>query len=208
MALVWAVVVLSSLPLLLAQPQDCASRLAGAIDSSTVGQLKGKWYLTASADTSSSGQELISLIQAAYIFLYPHPAGDRITTRTYTTVGSMCVHSPKHLSIQTTNTTTFWTDGGLVNLLLPLTDSLEETFLLVFSPDSKQHRGLVLYGRKPTVSKEQREALQVHLNCMDLQGQEMYYTQGQDECKEQAKEDEDREKEERGTTERNKVPRE
>ncbi|XP_038600511.1 alpha-1-acid glycoprotein-like [Tachyglossus aculeatus] len=207
MALVWAIIVLSSLPLLLAQPQDCASRLPGAIDSSTVGKLKGKWYLTASADASSSGQELISLIQAAYIFLYPNPAGNKITTRTYTTMRSTCIHNLNHLSIQRINNTTFWTERELLNLLLPLTANLEENFVLVFSPDSKQHRGLVLYGRKPTVSKEQREALQVPLNCLGLQGQEVYYTQGQDECKKQAKEDEDREKEERGTTETDKVPR-
>ncbi|XP_037654575.1 alpha-1-acid glycoprotein-like [Choloepus didactylus] len=178
MALPWALVALSLLPLLTAQDPTCPYQKAVPITDATLERLSGKWFFIAAVLRNPEYQQMTRLVEAAFIYLIPNLKKDTLLFREYQTIGKQCTYDVSSGGIQRQ-------DGTLSQIVqdrehfahLWLTKD-PETFITLLFPEDEHNRGLAFYARKQVVTREQLNEFQEALKCVGLQDDEILYTDG------------------------------
>ncbi|KAF4019625.1 hypothetical protein G4228_011102 [Cervus hanglu yarkandensis] len=106
MALLWALTVLSLLPLLDAQSPECANLMTVApITNATLDWLTGKWFYIGSAFRNPEYNESARMIQAAFFYFEPRHAEDKLIVRDYQTIADKCIYNRSTINIYRQNGT-------------------------------------------------------------------------------------------------------
>ncbi|NP_001272559.1 alpha 1 acid glycoprotein precursor [Capra hircus] len=177
MALLWALAVLSLLPLLDAQSPECANLMTAApISNATMDWLSGKWFYIGSAFRNAEYNESARAIQAAFFYFEPRHAEDKCMAREYQTIADKCVYNCSYINVYRQNGTLskFETDREhFADLLL---SNHFRTFMLAASWNGTKNVGLSFSADKPEVTQEQKKEFLDVIKCIGIQESEIIYT--------------------------------
>ncbi|XP_075415638.1 alpha-1-acid glycoprotein 1 [Tenrec ecaudatus] len=182
MALLWALAVLSLLPLLGAQDPACAILKPSAITNATMEQLSGKWFYLASAFRNPMYKKETKAIQAAFFFFSPNVTTDEILLREYQTVRGQCIYNSTKLWVQRENRTISRQEGHTEHVAHLLLTKDPKTYYLSFFIDDDLNKGLSLYGDKQEATEEQLQGFSHAVKCMGLEESEILFTNGKEDA--------------------------
>ncbi|XP_036185684.1 alpha-1-acid glycoprotein-like [Myotis myotis] len=175
MALLWALAVLSLLPLLDAQSPACPN-FSVPITNASLDQISGKWFYIGSAYRFPEYKKEASEIHAVFFYFTPNHTEDTILLREYTTVGDQCLYNSSSLKVQRENGTLSKSENGREHFRHLLLPKDPKTFMLASFPEDKQNMGLSFFADKPEVTPEQMEQFYVYLTCMGMDKSEVIYS--------------------------------
>ncbi|XP_005660428.1 alpha-1-acid glycoprotein isoform X1 [Sus scrofa] len=176
MALLWALAVLSLLPLLNAQNPLCANLTAVPITNATLDLISGKWYYIGSAFRNPQYNESARSIQAAFFFFDPKPAEDKINLREYQTIGNQCIYNDSSLKVHRENGSLSKHEMGREHVADLLLTKVPKTFMLINSLHDKNNVGLSFYADKAEVTPEQMKEFHDAIECTGIHKSEITYT--------------------------------
>uniref|UniRef100_A0A8C6FN48 Alpha-1-acid glycoprotein n=1 Tax=Moschus moschiferus TaxID=68415 RepID=A0A8C6FN48_MOSMO len=177
MALLWALAVLSLLPLLDAQSPECANLTTAApITNATIDFLSGKWFYIGSAFRNPEYNESARAIQAAFFYFEPKHAEDKLIVREYQTIADKCIYNCSSISIYRQNGTLSKIESGREHFGDLLLSKHFRTFMLAASWNGTKNVGVSFYADKPEVSQEQKKEFLDVIKCIGIQESEITYT--------------------------------
>ncbi|XP_057579161.1 alpha-1-acid glycoprotein 1 [Hippopotamus amphibius kiboko] len=184
MALLWALAVLSLLPLLDAQNPECANLTAvAAITNATLDKLSGKWFYIGSAFRNPEYNETARLIQAGFFYFEPKHAEDKIILRQYQTIGNKCIYNFTSLTVYRENGTMSVFESGREHFADLLLTKHPKTFMLAASWKGKKNMGLSFYADKPEVTQEEKKEFLDTIKCIGIHESEIIYIdEKKDQC--------------------------
>ncbi|KAM4877937.1 alpha-1-acid glycoprotein 1-like [Thomomys bottae] len=155
MALLGALAVLSLLPFLEAHNPALTNLTAIPITNATLERLSGRWFFLGSAFRNPVYKQSAEAIQAEFFDLDPNLTEDTILIREYQTMEHRCILNITNLRVQRDNGTLSKFEGNTEHLALLLLPRDPDSFMLAFSLEDEQNRGISFYGHKPYITLEQ-----------------------------------------------------
>ncbi|XP_047380892.1 alpha-1-acid glycoprotein 1 [Sciurus carolinensis] len=176
MALLWALTVLSLLPLLEAQSPACANLTVKPITNATLDWLSGKWFYIGSAFRNPEYKQEAQKIQADFFYFSPNLTADTILLHEYQSVGDRCVYNSSYLKVRRENGTLSKFEGAREHIAYLLLLRDPRTYILAFSLDDEKNQGMSFYADKPEATPEQLEEFHEALVCKGMNKSEVMYT--------------------------------
>ncbi|KAM5185169.1 alpha-1-acid glycoprotein-like [Callospermophilus lateralis] len=176
MALPWALAVLSLLPLLEAQSPACANLTAKPITNATLDWLSGRWFYIGSVFLDPMFKQMVQNVQASDFYFTPNLTQDTILFQQYLSLEDHCEYNSSVLWVHRENATFSRYDGGKKFTAQLLLQDFNSTYLLAFSMDDENKRGLSFYANKPEATPEQLEGFREALECKGMDKSEIMYT--------------------------------
>ncbi|XP_012885590.1 PREDICTED: alpha-1-acid glycoprotein 1 [Dipodomys ordii] len=175
MALLVALAVLSLLPLLQAHDPALANLTAIPITNATLQRLSGRWFFLGSAFRNPVYKQAAEQIQAEFFDLVPNLTDDTILVREYQTMEDKCIYNSTHLRVQRENGTLSKFEGDTEHLGLLLLPRDPKSFMLAFSLEDEQNRGISFYGGKSHITPEQLKEFEDAATVAGLRKMEITY---------------------------------
>ncbi|XP_001508942.2 alpha-1-acid glycoprotein-like [Ornithorhynchus anatinus] len=202
MALVWAVVLLNSLPLLLAQPPACENLQVKALSDAMMDQLEGKWFYISGVMRLPEYKKAAGMIQSAYFYLKPNTSANNFFLEEYSTVAGKCIFNSTYLTVCRANGTLSRPDAATVHVAHLVLPPTPKTFMMLFHPEEERNKGLAFYADRQQATQEQLKEFLSAVKCMGFRNDEIMYTDGsKDACQVLEKEHKKKESEEKDPNE-------
>ncbi|KAF7466404.1 hypothetical protein GHT09_002489 [Marmota monax] len=176
MVLPWALAVLSLLPLLEAQSPACANLTAKPITNATLDWLSGRWFYIGSVFLDPAFKQMVQKVQASDFYFTPNLTQDTILFQQYLSIDDHCEYNSSVLWVHRENATLSRYDSGKKFMAQLLLQDFNSTYLLAFSMDDENKRGLSFYANKPEATPEQLEGFREALECKGMDKSEIMYT--------------------------------
>ncbi|XP_004621199.1 alpha-1-acid glycoprotein-like [Sorex araneus] len=178
MALTWALVVLSLLPLVGAESSECANMTGTPITNATLEMISGKWFYIASAFRLPEFIEWAKAVPSAVVYLTPNQTENVVYFREYITFATegKCLYNSSYMDIQKENGTFSRTEMNVYYLAYLIHTKDPATFIFAYFPEDKQKIGLSLYANTSQVTPEQMSEFHEASKCLGFEVSEIITT--------------------------------
>ncbi|XP_054975562.1 alpha-1-acid glycoprotein-like isoform X1 [Sorex araneus] len=176
MALLWALAVLSLLPLVGAESPECANMTGTPLTNATLEMLSGKWFFIASAFRHPEYNQWAKMVPSIVSYYTYNQTENVVYFRAYITQGDKCVYNASHIDIQRENGTLSVINNGVkyFSHVVPTKDP--SIYMFAFHPEDKEKIGLSLYANTSQVTPEQMSEFHGALKCLGLEVSEIITT--------------------------------
>ncbi|XP_004621195.2 alpha-1-acid glycoprotein 1-like [Sorex araneus] len=176
MALLWALAVLSLLPLVGAESPECASMTGTPLTNATLEMLSGKWFYAASAFRHPEYNQWAKTVPSAVTYYTYNQTENVVYFRAYITQGDKCVYNASHMDIQWENGTLSRTVQGVQYLAHVVPTKDPSIYIFAYHPEDKEKMGLSLYANTSQVTPEQMSEFHVAAKCLGFEVSEIITT--------------------------------
>ncbi|XP_004621197.2 alpha-1-acid glycoprotein 1-like [Sorex araneus] len=176
MALLWALAVLSLLPLVAAESPECANMTGTPLTNASLELIAGKWFYIASAFRHPEYIKWAKKVPSSVMYFTPNQTENVVYFREYITYEDKCLHNSSHLDIQRENGTLIRKVHGVQYSAYVVPTKDPALYMFAYHPEDKEKMGLSLYANTSQVTPEQMSEFHGALKCLGLEVSEIITT--------------------------------